>query len=99
MLRSVNHIQSTNLDFDIYVNSCGHCPLTLIYCVKYEFITMLPHPKTTRLNILVNLLQVCEAQEALSESARPDTEMIIGGTTLLTPNDMLELLLGEYSHF
>ena len=43
--------------------------------------------------------QVREAQEALSESGRPDIEMILGGTTLLTPDDMLDLLLGKSSYF
>uniref|UniRef100_A0A7N0TYM8 Sec1 family domain-containing protein MIP3 n=1 Tax=Kalanchoe fedtschenkoi TaxID=63787 RepID=A0A7N0TYM8_KALFE len=46
----------------------------------------------------INSVEVREAREALSESGRPNTEMIIGGTTLLTPNDMLELLLGEYGY-
>ncbi|CAM8944272.1 unnamed protein product [Rhodiola kirilowii] len=46
----------------------------------------------------INSVEVREAQEALAECARPDTEMIIGGTTLLTPKDMLELLVGEYGH-
>lgn len=43
--------------------------------------------------------KVREAQEALSESGRPDIELILGGTTLLTPDDMLELLLGKSSYF
>ena len=42
--------------------------------------------------------KVREAQEALSDSGRPDVELIIGGTTLLTPNDMLDLLLGSSSY-
>ena len=42
--------------------------------------------------------KVREAQEALSESGRPDIELIIGGTTLLTPDDMLDLLLGNSSY-
>ncbi|KAL3509125.1 hypothetical protein ACH5RR_028526 [Cinchona calisaya] len=47
----------------------------------------------------INAVEVREAQEALSESSRPDTELILGGTTLLTSDDMLELLLGESSFF
>ncbi|XP_057527205.1 sec1 family domain-containing protein MIP3 isoform X2 [Amaranthus tricolor] len=43
--------------------------------------------------------EVHEAFEALSESERPNIELIVGGTTLLTPNDMLELLLGNSSYF
>ncbi|XP_022740120.1 sec1 family domain-containing protein MIP3 isoform X2 [Durio zibethinus] len=39
-----------------------------------------------------------EAQEALSESGRPDIELILGGTTFLTPDDMLDLLLGQCSY-
>lgn len=39
-----------------------------------------------------------EAHEALSESGRPDIELLVGGTTLLTPDDMLDLLLGESSY-
>ncbi|PPS19862.1 hypothetical protein GOBAR_AA00736 [Gossypium barbadense] len=42
--------------------------------------------------------QVQEAQEALSESGRPDIELVLGGTTFLTPDDMLDLLLGESSY-
>ncbi|KAL2496954.1 Sec1 family domain-containing protein MIP3 [Forsythia ovata] len=45
----------------------------------------------------INGLEVREAQEALMESGRPDIELIIGGTTFLTPNDMRELLLGDSS--
>ncbi|OIS99059.1 PREDICTED: sec1 family domain-containing protein MIP3 [Nicotiana attenuata] len=45
----------------------------------------------------INSVEVREAQEALSESSRPEVELIIGGTTLLTPNDMFELLLGDCS--
>ncbi|XP_055808044.1 sec1 family domain-containing protein MIP3-like isoform X2 [Solanum dulcamara] len=44
----------------------------------------------------INGVEVREAQEALSESSRPEVELILGGTTLLTPNDMFELLLGDY---
>lgn len=31
--------------------------------------------------------------EAVTESGRVDTELIIGGTTLLTPDDMFDLML------
>jgi hypothetical protein len=34
---------------------------------------------------------------AISESSRPDVELILGGTTLLTPDDMFELMLGSSS--
>ncbi|KAL9244445.1 hypothetical protein vseg_018220 [Gypsophila vaccaria] len=44
-------------------------------------------------------LEVREAFEALSESGRPDIELIVGGTTLLNPDNMLELLLGKSSYF
>ncbi|XP_031273797.1 sec1 family domain-containing protein MIP3-like [Pistacia vera] len=43
----------------------------------------------------INGLEVREALEALSESGRPDMQLIIGGTTLLTPDDMFDLLLGD----
>ncbi|KAK9284239.1 hypothetical protein L1049_023408 [Liquidambar formosana] len=46
----------------------------------------------------INGLEVREAQEALSESGRPDIELILGGTTLLTPDDMVDLLLGKCSY-
>jgi hypothetical protein len=49
--------------------------------------------------VLLMYNKVREAQEALSESGRPDIELILGGTTLLTPDDMLELLLGKSSYF
>ncbi|PON39258.1 Sec1-like protein [Parasponia andersonii] len=42
--------------------------------------------------------KVREAQEALSDSGRPDVELILGGTTLVTPDDMLDLLLGNSSY-
>ncbi|KAI4319742.1 hypothetical protein MLD38_033306 [Melastoma candidum] len=42
--------------------------------------------------------EIREIQEAVSESGRPDVEVILGGTTLLTPKDMFELLLGQYSY-
>ncbi|KAG7570221.1 Sec1-like superfamily [Arabidopsis thaliana x Arabidopsis arenosa] len=47
----------------------------------------------------INGREVLEAQEAVSESGRPDIDLVIGGTTLLTPDDMFELLLGQFSHF
>ncbi|KNA23171.1 hypothetical protein SOVF_027240 [Spinacia oleracea] len=43
--------------------------------------------------------EVHEAFEALSESERPNIELIVGGTTLLTPDNMFELLLGNSSYF
>ncbi|KAL0399713.1 UNVERIFIED_CONTAM: Sec1 family domain-containing protein MIP3 [Sesamum radiatum] len=43
-------------------------------------------------------VEVREVQEALSGSSRPDVEVILGGTTFLTPDDMRELLLGDYCH-
>ncbi|RDX91625.1 Sec1 family domain-containing protein MIP3, partial [Mucuna pruriens] len=46
----------------------------------------------------INGLEVREAHEALAESGRPDIELLVGGTTLLTPNDMLDLLLGDSSY-
>lgn len=46
----------------------------------------------------ISAVEVREAQEALSESGRPDIELMLGGTTLLTPHDMFELLLGESSY-
>ncbi|KAK7405053.1 hypothetical protein VNO78_06220 [Psophocarpus tetragonolobus] len=46
----------------------------------------------------INGLEVLEAHEALSESGRPDIELLVGGTTLLTSNDMLDLLLGNSSY-
>ncbi|KAL6007542.1 hypothetical protein ACLOJK_033040 [Asimina triloba] len=42
----------------------------------------------------INGVEVREAWEAVSESGRPAVELIIGGTTLLTPDDMFDLLLG-----
>lgn len=47
----------------------------------------------------INILEVHEAMEAVSESGRPDTELVIGGTTLLTADDMYDLLLGSSSFF
>ncbi|KAK6134324.1 hypothetical protein DH2020_031947 [Rehmannia glutinosa] len=46
----------------------------------------------------INGVEVREMQEALTGSSRPDIELILGGTTFLTPDDMRELLLGDYSH-
>eukprot|EP00257_Ricinus_communis_P018030 XP_015576615.1 sec1 family domain-containing protein MIP3 [Ricinus communis] len=46
----------------------------------------------------INGTEVREAWEAISESGRPDIELIIGGTTLLTPDDMLDLLMGQSSY-
>ncbi|CAA0832707.1 Sec1 family domain-containing protein MIP3 [Striga hermonthica] len=46
----------------------------------------------------INAVEVREVQEALTGSSRPDVEIILGGTTFLTPDDMRELLLGDYSH-
>ncbi|KAL0769853.1 hypothetical protein YC2023_048432 [Brassica napus] len=45
----------------------------------------------------INGREVMEAQEAVGESGRPDIGLVIGGTTLLTPEDMFELLLGHES--
>ncbi|XP_004505479.1 sec1 family domain-containing protein MIP3 isoform X1 [Cicer arietinum] len=47
----------------------------------------------------INGLEVREALEALAESGRPDIELLVGGTTLLTPDDMLDLMLGDSSYF
>ncbi|XP_075671605.1 sec1 family domain-containing protein MIP3 [Castanea sativa] len=47
----------------------------------------------------INGLEVREAQEALSESGRPEIELLLGGTTFLTPDDMLDLLMGDSSYF
>lgn len=44
----------------------------------------------------INGVEVREAQEAVMASNHPDIELIVGGTTFLTPNDMSELLLGDY---
>ncbi|KAI3795652.1 hypothetical protein L1987_38309 [Smallanthus sonchifolius] len=46
----------------------------------------------------MNGIEVLEAQEAISESGRLDIEVILGGTTFLTPTDMLDLLLGDSSY-
>ncbi|MFS8025463.1 putative sec1-like protein [Helianthus anomalus] len=46
----------------------------------------------------MNGIEVLEAQEALSESGRADVEVVLGGTTFLTPGDMLDLLLGDSSY-
>ncbi|XP_058007351.1 sec1 family domain-containing protein MIP3 isoform X2 [Hevea brasiliensis] len=45
----------------------------------------------------INGTEVREAWEAISESGRPDLELIVGGTTLLTPDNMFDLLMGKYS--
>lgn len=45
----------------------------------------------------INSLEVREAMEAVSENSRSEIELIVGGTTLLTPDDMFELLLGSSS--
>lgn len=47
----------------------------------------------------INGLEVSQAFEALAESGRPDIELIVGGTTLLSPDDMLDLLVGNSSYF
>lgn len=47
----------------------------------------------------INGLEVREAFEALCESGRPDLQLLVGGTTLLSPDDMFELLLGNSSYF
>lgn len=46
----------------------------------------------------MNAIEVVEAQEALSESGRLDIELVFGGTTFLTPANMLHLLLGDSSY-
>ncbi|KAL8461099.1 hypothetical protein ACS0TY_032540 [Phlomoides rotata] len=46
----------------------------------------------------INGLEVREVQEAITGSSRPDVEVILGGTTFLSPENMRELLLGDYSH-
>ncbi|XP_008781469.2 sec1 family domain-containing protein MIP3 [Phoenix dactylifera] len=46
----------------------------------------------------INSLEVREAMEAVSENSRPEIELILGGTTLLTPDDMFDLLLGSSSY-
>ncbi|KAJ6319677.1 hypothetical protein OIU78_015150 [Salix suchowensis] len=46
----------------------------------------------------INAAEVREVQEALSESGRPDVELILGGTTFLTPDDMFTLLMGDSSY-
>ncbi|XP_062182504.1 sec1 family domain-containing protein MIP3-like [Phragmites australis] len=45
----------------------------------------------------INTLEVREVMTAISESSRPDVELVLGGTTLLTPDDMFELMLGSSS--
>ncbi|CAA7398274.1 unnamed protein product [Spirodela intermedia] len=46
----------------------------------------------------INCLEIRELQEAISESGRLDVELMIGGTTLLTPDDMFDLILGSSSY-
>ncbi|XP_037494069.1 sec1 family domain-containing protein MIP3 [Jatropha curcas] len=46
----------------------------------------------------INGTEVREAREAIAESGRPDVELIIGGTTFLTPDNMFDLLMGHCSH-
>ncbi|XP_057792354.1 sec1 family domain-containing protein MIP3 [Salvia miltiorrhiza] len=46
----------------------------------------------------INAVEVREVQEAVARSSRPDIEVLLGGTTFLTPDDMRELLFGDYSH-
>jgi len=43
----------------------------------------------------INTVEVREVMKAISESSRPDVELVLGGTTLLTPDDMFELMLGS----
>ncbi|KAL6870757.1 hypothetical protein ACP4OV_014605 [Aristida adscensionis] len=43
----------------------------------------------------INTLEVREVMKAISECSRPDVELILGGTSLLTPDDMFELMLGS----
>lgn len=45
----------------------------------------------------INGNEVREASKAISESGRPDVELILGGTTLLTPDNMFDLFLGSSS--
>lgn len=45
----------------------------------------------------INTLEVREVMKAISESSRPDVELILGGTTLLSADDMFELMLGSSS--
>ncbi|KAM0940481.1 putative sec1-like protein [Dioscorea sansibarensis] len=46
----------------------------------------------------ISSVEIAEIMEAVSESSRPEVEFILGGTTLLTPDDMSELLLGSSSY-
>ncbi|KAJ1696569.1 hypothetical protein LUZ63_005081 [Rhynchospora breviuscula] len=41
----------------------------------------------------INALEAREVMEAITESGKMDTELILGGTTLLTPDDMFDLML------
>ena len=61
---------------------------------------MKPHYLKKKHDIVLFLChKVREAQEALSESGRPEIELLLGGTTFLTPDDMLDLLMGDSSYF
>lgn len=46
----------------------------------------------------INALEVREAQEAQASAGADGVELLLGGTTILTPNDMFELLLGSCSY-
>ncbi|KAG9459540.1 hypothetical protein H6P81_004048 [Aristolochia fimbriata] len=63
-------------------------------------------PKLADQNVLlvfvvggINCLEVREAMESVTESGRQDIELIVGGTTLLTPADMFDSLFGSSSFF
>ncbi|KAH7671219.1 Sec1-like protein [Dioscorea alata] len=46
----------------------------------------------------ISSVEIVEIMEAVSESSRPEIEFVVGGTTLLTPDDMSGLLLGSSSY-
>eukprot|EP01018_Ginkgo_biloba_P008783 Gb_27832 [translate_table: standard] len=46
----------------------------------------------------INALEIREAREAQSTSGGADVDLLLGGTTILTPNDMFDLLLGSCSY-
>ncbi|XP_071736208.1 sec1 family domain-containing protein MIP3-like isoform X2 [Rutidosis leptorrhynchoides] len=46
----------------------------------------------------MNAIEVLEVEEALSESGRLDIQVVLGGTTFLTPGNMFDLLLGDSSY-
>lgn len=46
----------------------------------------------------INASEVREAQEAQMSAGADGVELLLGGTTILTPNDMFELLLGSCSY-